>query len=223
MYIRNSISVGISRDDGTALYTTISRINHDCSPNAEWSFLEEKRTHKEVRAIRKIKKGEEVLANYIINNDSFPTTVHRRQVLTMEWGFKCCCSLCLSDDKENDAMRMRVQKLHDDIPRLLHQGNLPGATRAAQEKCQILERCEDMASLLPVAYMELYEMLISVANMKSMIQIIDKQIARLSENREEYREKAYELCKRARLINRKEMYNKKIKKFSKCGGVNKLI
>ena len=220
VYVRNSISVGISKRDGTALYTTISRINHDCSPNAEWSFLEEKRTHKEVRAIRNIKKGEEVLTNYIINNDSFPTTVHRRHILTKEWGFKCGCLLCSSDDKENDAMRMRVQKLHDDIPRLIQQGNLPGAARAAQEKCQILEKCEDMASLLPVTYLELYEMLISVAKMKSRI---DKQIAKLADNREEYREKAYELCKSARLINRKEMYNKKIKKFSKCGGVNKLI
>lgn len=169
-----------------------------------------------MRAIRRIRKGEEVLASYINHYDQFPTTLRRRLVLEKEWNFRCSCSLCSSDHEENDFLRTRVQELHDEIPRLIQQGNVPDAARAAHQKCQILEKCEDMAGFLAVAYLELYELLISVAKNRMVICNFDPQIANLSDTREEYREKAYELCKNSRLIQRKAMYNKKIRKFASC-------
>ena len=179
---------------------------------------------KEVRAIREIRKGEEVLADYLVNSDSFPTASRRRETLKMKWDFVCDCSLCSSDDEENDLLRMKVQKIHDEIPYLLMQSDLHSeAANAALQKCKILETCEDMVSHLPAAYLELYEILVNLAREKSGSN--DALIVSLAEKREEYRVKAYEISKKTRLINRKEMYNKKIRKLGNKikDGSNKLI
>ena len=169
---------------------------------------------KEVRAIREIRKGEEVLVDYLVNAVLFPTASERRDTLDMKWDFVCDCSLCSSDHEKNDIMRKKVQKIHDQIPYLVTQSHLlTEAANAALQKCNILETCEDMVSDLPAAYLELYEILVFVARAKSVLGNIDALIASLAEKREEYRVKAYEISKKTRLINRKEMYNKTIRKL----------
>jgi len=52
---------------GTALYSTICRINHCCAPNAAWSWLKNdaRKRKKVVRAIRKVKTGEEITVSYL--------------------------------------------------------------------------------------------------------------------------------------------------------------
>ena len=213
-----------SDEDGSALFVTISRINHSCSPNVEWSFLEEKRTSKEVRVIRNIKKGEEVLADYIADGKSFLLKSERKGKLKMGWNFDCSCSLCSSDCEENDALRRRVKQLHDEIPLLGHREDTVGAANAALQKCEILEKCEDLKSDLAVAYLELYETLIVLSHYKRLFGIDDALMGILADRRDEYREKAYQHCKKTKLVSDKELYNGRVEDIAmKFGGSRKLI
>ncbi|KAL5265128.1 hypothetical protein ACHWQZ_G006014 [Mnemiopsis leidyi] len=149
IYGRNAIAVD---DSGSALFSTISRINHSCSPNVDWSYLENHRTRKEVRVIRNIKVGEEVLVDYLAKSESFPLTSDRKEALRWGWHFECKCSLCSLDHDENDALRKRVQQLHDSVLNCGRREDVEGAANAALQKCKLLEKCEDLKIHLPKAY-----------------------------------------------------------------------
>ena len=205
---RNSITVDEAPGD-SALYTTISRINHGCSPNAEWSFVETERKVKEVRSIRKIKKGEEVVTDYIIRSDcGFLTYSERQRELSLKWDFACACLLCTSDHSANDATRRKLKKLHSDVPNYAQSLDLQRAITAALEKCNILETCEDLFTQLPMAYLELYETIIGAKQYTDMLGL--KPLPILREEYEHFREKAFELMKRTKLAHHKEGYNKKM-------------
>ncbi|KAI0785785.1 hypothetical protein C8Q75DRAFT_309442 [Abortiporus biennis] len=69
----------------------LSRVNHSCCPNAGYS------THKpslsmELRAVRKITKGEEITVCYM-TKDLGPTT--QRQLSLSPYKFTCTCPLCI--------------------------------------------------------------------------------------------------------------------------------
>ena len=212
-----------AEDESSALYITISRINHSCSPNVQWSYLEDKRTRKEVRVIRDIRKGEELLADYITDRESFLLASQRKKILKIGWNFNCFCSLCSSDHVENDALRQRIQKLHDDIPFFGRRQDVVSAANAALQKCELLEKCEDLKSDLPTAYLELYETLIMLAMHKRFFKIDDALISSAADMREEFRKKAYNHCTRTKLVYEKELYNTKIVRLARAGGSNKLI
>ncbi|TFK90476.1 SET domain-containing protein [Polyporus arcularius HHB13444] len=74
---------GLARD--------ICRVNHSCSPNARHSF--DLRTNSFVlRAVRPIRKGEEVYISYLHN----PATLRkdRQEELLRRYGFVCSCKYC---------------------------------------------------------------------------------------------------------------------------------
>ena len=50
------------------MYVRVPRINHSCRPNVVWSWVAGSYSVKEIRAVRDIRAGEELCANYI---DSF--------------------------------------------------------------------------------------------------------------------------------------------------------
>ncbi|XP_063678957.1 N-lysine methyltransferase SMYD2-like [Bolinopsis microptera] len=198
-----------------ALYATIARINHSCSPNAEWCFMETVRADKEVRAIKRIKKGEEVVADYIADND-FLTYLERKKILSMKWNFECVCSICTSDHATDDAMRTKLKRLHNEIPYYARKFELKSAINAALEKCRILENCEYLVSLLPIAYLELYETIVGAEQITGMIGL--KPLPIFGQDYEHYREKAFEMMKKSKLANKKEGYNKKMNRLAKSHG-----
>ena len=67
---------------------------------------------KVVRAVKTIKKGEEVVANYIdTENFNFGSKDYRRSVLLDKFGFVCRCSECNLDSQElelNEQQRKEV-------------------------------------------------------------------------------------------------------------------
>ena len=81
---------------GGALYPTIPRMNHSCSPNAVWSWKKGNTKRKDVRAIRKsvskdlnrlnsleflrISEGDEICSNYIDDVETNYNTTKTRQV-----------------------------------------------------------------------------------------------------------------------------------------------
>ena len=78
IYQANSITIRDldklkGRDLGTGVFPLASRINHSCSPNSVWSFTG--RGDCEVRCVRQVEAGEEILASYLprtIRNRGFP-------------------------------------------------------------------------------------------------------------------------------------------------------
>lgn len=74
---------------GPCVYEIASRFNHDCLPNMARGFSEE--SYIVFRALRDIKKGEELSNNYI--QASGPTEV-RRQALLKKYRFVCQCQSC---------------------------------------------------------------------------------------------------------------------------------
>lgn len=78
--------------DESAVFEDISRINHSCKPNTEWSWVEDT-GRMEVVALRHIKCGEELHHSYIILDD-YKSVDARRQRL-VSWEFFCRCERCL--------------------------------------------------------------------------------------------------------------------------------
>jgi hypothetical protein len=78
--------------DGTAFYDTICKMNHSCVPNAVvvYATSEGRGLVAQVRALRDILEGEEVLQSYI--QESLST--EKRQLALRDYGFTCTCSKC---------------------------------------------------------------------------------------------------------------------------------
>lgn len=201
IFCNNCIVANDYRD--SALYGTISRINHSCSPNVEWSYVKKSSRSKEVRAFRKIKCGEEILADYIAESGKFAVAKVRGALLRLKFGFICRCSLCSSDCTKNDAMRQRLQLLSRIIQKNCRV-NPKYAVAAAYEKCQTLQTkfCEDLIHELPMAYLELYETLvwykIKASGSKALVSIDG-----LEKDHEFYREASWKLIQHNQLAHSK--------------------
>ncbi|XP_018412559.1 PREDICTED: histone-lysine N-methyltransferase SMYD3 [Nanorana parkeri] len=93
-----TISDGEMQDVGVGLYPSMSLLNHSCDPNCVIVF---EGTCLQLRAVKKIPKGEELTISYI--DVKMPT--HLRQVqLQRQYCFSCDCHRCLSKDKDEDML-----------------------------------------------------------------------------------------------------------------------
>ena len=100
--------VGNDDDDMNGIYRQFSRINHSCLPNVsvEWEKLK-----MEVKAIRVIKKGEELSFNYAGELGIEGSWKERRDLLQKSWFFDCECPACSLTGKErerNDQTRKDI-------------------------------------------------------------------------------------------------------------------
>ncbi|CAL1698862.1 unnamed protein product [Somion occarium] len=146
----NAIGIGALpgfENDCAAVCKDISRCNHSCSPNAvyHWhlqSFSEE------LRAIRPIAKGEEIVITYT------PLRCpHRERQASLEqsYGFKCTCRICslpAEESRRSDARRRLLviastkNKSGDDteLKAWIKDMNAPDNV--------IIERCKKMLDLM---------------------------------------------------------------------------
>lgn len=114
--------VGISNND-LALFLRISRVNHDCKPNADHRYDE---TFKAVVlfAQREIAEGEEITINYQQSHDIAETMTAStaRLALQNKWGI-VCSEDCFCYDIEIQALIARSRDLDAKICTLALQGN----------------------------------------------------------------------------------------------------
>lgn len=106
----------------SGLYNDISRINHSCSPNAQWSWVKEDISRKQVRAMKTIEKGDEITVYYIRND--FGSREKRCKGLLLQFGMWCSCSECSLQGealKENEKMRKEIRKSRDKIYQMLYE------------------------------------------------------------------------------------------------------
>ena len=193
----------------------MARINHSCSPNVEWSYVKKDSRSKEVRAFRKIRCGEEILADYIAESGKFAVARKRGALLRLKFGFTCRCSLCSSECSQNDAMRQRLQQLSKFIQKNCSV-DPKCAVSAAFEKCQILQKnvCEDLIHELPMAYLELYEVLLWHKIRTPGIDD-DVKIDGLENDPDFYRDLSWRLIQKTKLAHSKVAFSNKMNYLSK--------
>jgi len=92
---------------GSAVYPDVALINHSCSPNIIVTY---KSTTAEIRAVRDIAIGDEVMISYI---DLLYPTADRNERLRDTYYFTCDCEDC--DTKAGDKIRLKVRKRSDPI------------------------------------------------------------------------------------------------------------
>ena len=93
---------------------TISRINHSCAPNVVWSWIngDKSKVMKQVRVVRVIKEGEEILVRYQGGNEVWSRD--ERQIWLRNWNFICNCEVCsMTGDElmENEKARKKMGDL----------------------------------------------------------------------------------------------------------------
>jgi len=81
------------------IFFLLSRFNHSCQPNTEYFWnTEDDEWKQEVRAIRRIKKGEELTVCY---RSFWPSNKTERQEVMRQYNFDCLCDGCnVSKEKE---------------------------------------------------------------------------------------------------------------------------
>lgn len=82
------------------VFLKIARFNHSCCPNAEFSWIQ-KIGRREVRAVRRITKGEEILFCYSRLGDEFRSRA-RRAYLQELYHFTCDCIACNQSEEEEE-------------------------------------------------------------------------------------------------------------------------
>lgn len=114
-HILGTNSIARSRgSDGGVLCLQISRFNHSCSPNCEYTF-DESLGKGRVFASTDISEGDELCISYI--DVRAPQAVRSQQLWSL-FRFRCQCSACLKNSQElaaSDARRSELQQLKKEI------------------------------------------------------------------------------------------------------------
>ncbi|XP_020503081.1 N-lysine methyltransferase SMYD2-B [Labrus bergylta] len=92
---------------GTAVYPDVALINHSCLPSVIVTY---NGTSAEIRAVKDMKPGDEVLISYI---DLLYPTDDRNNRLRESYYFTCDCKECKS--KSKDKVKIKVRKQSDPI------------------------------------------------------------------------------------------------------------
>ena len=77
------------------LFLEYSLINHMCRPNCEWE-MEDGSVH--VYAARDIETGAQLGISYSMDEYTLIVREIRRAILKENFGFDCCCSVCLGEE-----------------------------------------------------------------------------------------------------------------------------
>ncbi len=105
----NAMPLGTNTSSG-GIFPDCSRFNHNCCSNAAYSWCS-KLGLERVFAVKDIKEGEEISVSYL--SEQFWTTprTERRRHLLDEFGFQCCCDICLQNTEDTSASDTRRRKL----------------------------------------------------------------------------------------------------------------
>ena len=101
-----------------------SRFNHSCVSNAE-AYWNEKCELREIRAISKIKAGEEITVRYGSSHINMKNLKIRQNYLSEGWKFNCNCPLC-EEETENcqDEKYEKFELLKQEAEALYKQSNI---------------------------------------------------------------------------------------------------
>ncbi|KAI1337883.1 hypothetical protein F5Y15DRAFT_425587 [Xylariaceae sp. FL0016] len=89
------------------VFPHISRLNHDCRPNADYYFDPVTLTQN-IHATRSILPGEEITVSYI---NTLQPREARRERIERTWHFLCACSLCTAPRHQTAASDARIAQI----------------------------------------------------------------------------------------------------------------
>jgi len=104
------------KEQHNSVFERYSRLNHSCNRNTVGQ-LGEDGTH-QVRAVRRINKGEELTVSYL--EGKLGIREERQAVFQKKWGFVCVCPICSlgeEDNTENDDIIKYVREMQSAITR----------------------------------------------------------------------------------------------------------
>ena len=108
IYLSNRFVYGDSDGLGKGVSIKTSRFNHSCKPNAV--AIRMVNDLFQVRAISKIKSGQEINLNYITDPfRGFRNRKYRQNSLFNGWIFHCACDLCENDVDDGNAYQAFIQ------------------------------------------------------------------------------------------------------------------
>ena len=109
-------SLGDRNKDFASLYLNHALVNHSCAPNAASGKGAIEGRH-DLRAIKDISKGEEVVTCYVVKIWDFGCNAHERrmnlekQVLS----FVCNCPVCLGKVSSQEEIGTKLMELHEQL------------------------------------------------------------------------------------------------------------
>ncbi|OTB00241.1 hypothetical protein M426DRAFT_15701 [Hypoxylon sp. CI-4A] len=125
------------------IYPNFSRLNHDCDPNAEWTFGDGN-IRMRVQIIKKIYPGEQVTISYI--KDIETMDVRTRQQELRNWGFTCVCQRCHNEMYGLDVKNLRIFRA--EVPKVNPLDPLISSPKGAIPE-SIIGQAEDTVASLP--------------------------------------------------------------------------
>ncbi|XP_073349242.1 N-lysine methyltransferase SMYD2-B-like [Pagrus major] len=134
---------------GTAVYPDVALINHSCLPSVIVTY---DGTSADVRAVRDMKPGDEVLISYI---DLLYPTDDRNNRLRESYYFTCDCKECKS--KSKDKVKLKVRKRSEPIePEVIN--NMVRYARKAISEFRAFKHTKTPSELLEMCEQSLEEM-----------------------------------------------------------------
>ena len=117
IYTTNAFDMGIGLKS--------SRFNHSCVSNAQ-VYWNEKYETRDIRAVSKIKAGEEITIRYGSSHIEMKNLLTRQEYLSMLWKFDCNCPLC-EEETENcqDEKYEKFESLKQEAEALYQQSSHP--------------------------------------------------------------------------------------------------
>ena len=144
VYFTNCYMLGESKAASTGVLPNISRVNHSCRPNTEFSWSESGGVE-ELRVSRAIAPGEELTDCYLdLTAQGRDTGAGRRELLQAAYGFWCQCEVCGLQGEEGE----QEEELREEHSRL----NRPGA---GQDLGPMLARAERLLELRTLLHFKL--------------------------------------------------------------------
>ena len=113
------VAIKITNGFHNGVCLKMSRFNHSCRPNAQYFWNIDTNT-RDVRALRKIEKGEEITLSYLPTYPYHPegksysilmSREERRAFLRDNWNFDCNCEGCDATESEEEAKKMKKYKV----------------------------------------------------------------------------------------------------------------
>ncbi|KAK2049104.1 tetratricopeptide [Colletotrichum somersetense] len=117
----------------TGLWVWAAYINHSCVANAKKEYAGDLMV---LRALRPIKKGEEIFHSY----DESADYEARQMALMTTWGFECSCALCTAEKNDDEKLRQKRRSLANDADDFVNTTHWTNAKRILISKAQRLAR-----------------------------------------------------------------------------------
>lgn len=159
-YYTNAVTISEDgKDTGSAVFRTLSYVNHSCTPNV-FSIFNTKTNRQTVYAGWNIKAGQQILISYFGGNEDFLTREQRLEQTRRDWGFACSCAVCLQSAITDPArermglMRKRLDHLINDWPPDDHSVRRDLALEVVQKSQELVRLLEEAS----VGYWKLGQM-----------------------------------------------------------------